>query len=68
MSIKSFIDYLELEKKYSPNTIKAYENDIMSPFYSCGITINELEAKTVDKYWNWKGKKFVDRVKENKES
>ena len=30
MSIKSFIDYLQLEKKYSPNTIKAYENDIMS--------------------------------------
>jgi integrase/recombinase XerC len=30
MSIKSFIDYLQLEKKYSHNTIKAYENDIMS--------------------------------------
>ena len=30
MSIKSFIDYLQLEKKYSHNTIKAYENDIRS--------------------------------------
>jgi len=30
MSIKSFIDYLQLEKKYSHNTIKAYENDVMS--------------------------------------
>jgi len=30
MSIKSFIDYLQLEKKYSENTIKAYENDIKS--------------------------------------
>ncbi|RZP05269.1 MAG: hypothetical protein EVA44_04955, partial [Flavobacteriales bacterium] len=28
MSIKSFIDYLQLEKKYSQNTVKAYENDI----------------------------------------
>ena len=30
MSIKSFIDYLQLEKKYSLNTVKAYENDIKS--------------------------------------
>ena len=30
MSIKSFLDYLKLEKKYSQNTIKAYENDIIS--------------------------------------
>ena len=30
MSIKSFIDYLQLEKKYSQNTVKAYENDIKS--------------------------------------
>ena len=30
MSIKSFLDYLKLEKNYSQNTIKAYENDIIS--------------------------------------
>ena len=30
MSIKSFVDYLQLEKKYSQNTVKAYENDIKS--------------------------------------
>ena len=28
MSLKSFIDYLEIEKKYSPNTIEAYRNDL----------------------------------------
>ena len=28
MSLKSFIDYLEIEKKYSPNTIQAYRNDL----------------------------------------
>ena len=28
MSLKSFIDYLQIEKKYSPNTIQAYRNDL----------------------------------------
>ena len=28
MSLRSFIDYLEIEKKYSPNTIHAYRNDL----------------------------------------
>ena len=28
MSLKSFFDYLEIEKKYSSNTIKAYRNDL----------------------------------------
>ena len=28
MSLKSFFDYLEIEKKYSSNTIEAYRNDL----------------------------------------
>ncbi len=30
MPIKSFIDYLSLEKKYSPNTVKAYQDDLVA--------------------------------------
>jgi len=30
MPIIHFIDYLTSEKKYSPNTVKAYQNDLMS--------------------------------------
>ena len=46
MSIKSFIDYLELEKKYSPNTIKAYENDIMS---FSDYNKNEFDQSSISK-------------------
>ena len=46
MSIKSFIDYLELEKKYSPNTIKAYENDIMS---FSEYNKNEFDQSSINK-------------------
>jgi len=28
MSLKSFFDFLEIEKKYSSNTIEAYRNDL----------------------------------------
>jgi len=46
MSIKSFIDYLQLEKKYSPNTIKAYENDIMS---FSDYNKNEFDQSSINK-------------------
>ena len=46
MSIKSFIDYLQLEKKYSPNTIKAYENDITS---FSDNNKNEFEQSSINK-------------------
>ena len=46
MSIKSFIDYLQLEKKYSPNTIKAYENDIMS---FSDYNKNEFDQSSISK-------------------
>lgn len=29
MDIRSFIQYLKFEKRYSPNTIEAYENDLL---------------------------------------
>jgi len=46
MSIKSFIDYLQLEKKYSHNTIKAYENDIMS---FSDYNKNEFDQSSISK-------------------
>ena len=46
MSIKSFIDYLQLEKKYSHNTIKAYENDIMS---FSDYNKNEFDQSSINK-------------------
>jgi len=46
MSIKSFIDYLQLEKKYSLNTIKAYENDIMS---FSDYNKNEFDQSSISK-------------------
>lgn len=46
MSIKSFIDYLQLEKKYSPNTIKAYENDITS---FSDYNKNEFDQSSINK-------------------
>ena len=33
--IDSFLDYISLEKKYSPNTIFAYKNDLISFRYFC---------------------------------
>ena len=46
MSIKSFIDYLQLEKKYSLNTIKAYENDIKS---FSDYNKNEFDQSSINK-------------------
>ena len=46
MSIKSFIDYLQLEKKYSHNTVKAYENDIMS---FSDYNKNEFDQSSINK-------------------
>ena len=41
MSLKSFIDYLEIEKKYSPNTIQAYRNDLN---VFCNYLLNEHDV------------------------
>tara|TARA_B100000029_G_scaffold108151_1_gene99478 strand:+ start:261 stop:1148 length:888 start_codon:yes stop_codon:yes gene_type:complete len=46
MSIRSFLEYLKLEKKYSINTINAYENDLKS--FSDFIKI-EFNLLSIDK-------------------
>lgn len=40
--IKRYLNHLEIEKNYSPHTIKSYENDIMG-FYH--FVVNEGYAK-----------------------
>ncbi|MEY4963875.1 MAG: hypothetical protein RLZZ323_1194 [Bacteroidota bacterium] len=44
-NIKAFRDYLELEKKYSPHTVQAYWNDIVS-FESFNLV--QFEQPTID--------------------
>ena len=39
-SIKEFTDYISLEKKYSLNTVKAYQKDLFSFEKFCKIEFN----------------------------
>ena len=45
MSLKSFFDYLEIEKKYSSNTIEAYRNDLN---VFAGFLIDEFEVNNIN--------------------
>ena len=45
MSLKSFIDYLEIEKKYSSNTIEAYRNDLN---VFAGFLIDEFDVNNIN--------------------
>lgn len=45
MSLKAFIDYLELEKKYSAHTIKAYKRDLLAFAEFCD---QEYELKQLE--------------------
>lgn len=55
MSIKMFLDYLLLEKRYSPNTITSYKNDL-SQFYMflmdnfANENVNEATHKQI-RFW-----------------
>lgn len=45
MNLKSFFDYLEIEKKYSSNTIEAYRNDLN---VFAGFLIDEFEVNNIN--------------------
>jgi integrase/recombinase XerC len=47
MPLSSFIAYLQLEKKYSPHTIKAYKNDLESFSEFASIEFDFSEIKTI---------------------
>ena len=52
MSLKSFFDYLEIEKKYSSNTIEAYRNDlnVFSRFLTDEFDVNNIKGGILKKY------------------
>jgi len=47
MPFKDFIDYLTLEKKYSPHTVTAYTNDLESFFEFASNEYDYTEIKTI---------------------
>ena len=46
MEFNSFLDYLQLEKQYSPKTIVAYKNDLTT-FYD--FNLEKFEQKGINK-------------------
>jgi len=48
MALKAFTEYLQLEKKYSPQTIKAYKNDISSFSRFCLQTYEQEDITAIN--------------------
>ena len=55
MSLKSFFDYLEIEKKYSSNTIEAYRNDlnVFSRFLNDEFDVNNINNTIYSYVRSW---------------
>jgi len=55
MSIVSFIDYLNLEKNYSPNTVLAYQNDLeaFQMFLKTEFSMKDLQAVHYTQIRTW---------------
>ena len=55
MSLKSFFDYLEIEKKYSSNTIEAYRNDlnVFSRFLTDQFDVNNINNTNYSYVRSW---------------
>jgi integrase/recombinase XerC len=55
MSLKSFFDYLEVEKKYSFNTIEAYRNDLnaFSRFLTDEFDVNNINNTNYSYVRSW---------------
>ncbi len=47
MPFNDFIDYLTLEKKYSPHTVKAYNNDLGNFLEFASVEYNYSEIRTI---------------------
>lgn len=48
--IKEFLDYLKFEKKYSPNTILSYENDLNKFNHFINKNIRKINKKDITNY------------------
>jgi integrase/recombinase XerC len=55
MSLKSFFDYLEIEKNYSSNTIEAYRNDlnVFSRFLNDEFDVNNINNTNYSYVRSW---------------
>jgi integrase/recombinase XerC len=55
MSLKSFFDFLEIEKKYSSNTIEAYRNDlnVFSRFLNDEFDVNNINNTIYSYVRSW---------------
>ena len=55
MSLKSFFDFLEIEKKYSSNTIEAYRNDlnVFSRFLTDEFDVNNINNTNYSYVRSW---------------
>ena len=55
MLVKSFLEYLQLEKKYSKHTIEAYQNDLISfrEFIKVEFQQSDLENVNYNQIRNW---------------
>ena len=55
MSVKSFLDYLSLEKKYSTHTLTAYNNDLESfiNFLTIECDKNQVESASYGQIRSW---------------
>ena len=55
MSLKSFFDFLEIEKKYSSNTIEAYRNDlnVFSRFLTDEFDVNNINNTNYSFVRSW---------------
>jgi len=50
MEVKSFYQYLEFEKRYSPHTLVAYQNDLEQFFDYLNLTYKMTNAQEVAHY------------------
>ena len=51
MPVKRFLSYLQFEKRYSPNTLSAYENDLSQFFEYLQVTYQTTEVKEVTHFF-----------------
>lgn len=51
MPVKRFLSYLQYEKRYSPNTLSAYENDLSQFFEYLQVTYQTTEPKEITHFF-----------------
>ena len=60
--IKDFLDYLIIDKKYSINTKKSYENDLYNFYYFIDKDLDNISKEDILKYIEYLKKTESDRT------